>query len=62
MKPDQLYTYAWSNNAKRLTLKGRVCKVMGRAEHMGTILIEFLDDGSQEIVSRRSLRKVKEET
>ena len=56
----QLYTYEWGNNEKRKTLKGRVCKVMGRAEHMGTILIEFVDTGQQEIVSRRAIRKVKE--
>lgn len=52
-----LYRYRWGNNEKRLTMKGRICVVLARGR-MNSCLIEFVDDGQQEIVSRNSLRKV----
>lgn len=35
----QLYIYAWGNNEKRATLKGRQCKVIARGK-MNSILNE----------------------
>jgi len=54
---EQLYAYRWGNNPKRATLKGRTCRVLGRAK-MNTCLIEFVDGGQREIVSRNAIRKV----
>ena len=56
MPTDQLYTYAWGNNTKRATLKGRVCRVLARLRK-NSIVIEFVDNGQQEVVSRNSIRK-----
>jgi len=55
----QLYYFAWGNNEKRATMKGRVCRVLSRGKK-NSIMIEFLDTGQREIVSRNSIRKVKE--
>ena len=51
------YTYTWGNNPKRISMKGRVCKVLACGK-MNSALIEFRD-GQREIVSRRSLRKTR---
>lgn len=48
------YVYAWGNNAKRATLKGRRCRVTVRGR-MNSCEIEF-EDGSREIVSRNAIR------
>jgi hypothetical protein len=53
---EQLYRYAWGNNSKRATLKGRTCRVLHRLS-MGSAQVEFADNGQREIVSRRALRK-----
>ena len=55
---EPLYTYAWSNNSKRKTLKGRFCRVLARGK-MNSIKVQFVDDGSCEIVSRNSVRRAK---
>ncbi len=47
--------YRWGNNSKRVTMKGRECKIISRAKRMGSICIEFLDTGQREIVSWRSV-------
>jgi len=62
---EQLYIYRWGNTKNevgrnRLKLKGRICRVLVRAK-MNSCLIEFVDNGQQEVVSRNSLRKVKDE-
>jgi hypothetical protein len=49
--------FAWKNNVKRLTLYGRNCRIVA-AGKMNSICIEF-DNGQREIVSRRSVRKIK---
>ena len=46
--------YRWGNNEKRATMKDRECKIITRGK-MGSILIEFLDNGQREIVSWRSV-------
>jgi len=48
--------YAWGNNEKRATMKGRDCKVLAHGKK-NSIMIEFTDNGQKEIVSRRSVRK-----
>jgi hypothetical protein len=51
------YYYAWGNNEKRATMKGRRCRVLMRGE-MNSCLIEF-ENGQKEIVSRNAVRKVR---
>ena len=51
----KLYIFNWANNEKRKTMKGRVCKVLHRGK-MNSALIEFVDNGQREVVSRNSLR------
>jgi len=46
--------YRWGNNEKRATMKGRECKIIARGK-MGSIQIEFLDNGQREIVSWRAV-------
>ena len=55
---EQLYTFSWGNNAKRLTLKGRRCRILAVGT-MNTVMVEFTDNGEVCTVSRRALRKVK---
>ena len=54
-----LYKYSWGNNLKRQTMKGRICRVIARARKMNSCMIEFVDNGQQECVSRFSVRKIK---
>lgn len=49
------YQYIWGNNDKRLTLKGRPCRVVARGTRR-SVLVEF-ENGQREIVSIRALRK-----
>jgi len=56
---EQLYKYCWGNNLKRQTMKGRTCRVLARAKKMNSCMIEFIDNGQLECVSRNSIRKVK---
>jgi hypothetical protein len=46
--------YRWGNNEKRVTMKGRECKILTRGKK-GSILIEFLDNKQKEIVSFRAV-------
>jgi len=55
---EQMYYFAWGNNSKRKMMKGRFCKVLARGKK-NSIMIEFVDNGQREIVSRNSIRKVK---
>ena len=50
------YTYVWGNNEKRATLKGRKCRVILRSK-MNSALVEFVDNGQREVVSRSALRR-----
>ena len=52
-----LYRYAWGNNKKRETLKGRTCKIVATYE-MNFVIIEFIDNKQRVFVSLYSLRKV----
>ncbi len=52
-----VYRYAWGNNAKRATLRGRLCRVLARGR-MNSCLVEFTDNGQREVVSRNALRRV----
>ncbi len=54
----QLYTYRWANNVRRRAMKGRICQVRRRGA-MNSCMIEFVDNGQKEIVSRNALRKAK---
>jgi hypothetical protein len=56
-KRPPVYSFLWGNNAKRKTLKGRLCRILAVGKR-NSIAIEFLDDGQTEIVSRRALKKV----
>jgi len=51
------YYYAWGNNEKRKTLKGRVCEII-QSGKMNTVLIKFFDNGQMETTSRWALRKI----
>jgi hypothetical protein len=53
------YIFAWGNNTKRATLKGRRCRIL-KTGRMGSVMVEF-HNGQKEIVSRRALRKVSSE-
>ncbi len=57
--PEQLYVYRWGNNARRLELKGRICRVIHRLKTMNTQVVKFVDNGEVEIISRNALRKLK---
>lgn len=57
VKSDTLYLFCWGNNEKRKTMKMRICKVLARGS-CNSCMIEFVDNGQKEIVSRNSLRKV----
>ena len=56
---EQTYIFSWGNNPKRATMKGRECRVLYRTPRMNSVLVEFLDNGQQEVTSRNSLRKKK---
>lgn len=47
--------YAWGNNPKRATLKGRRCRILVRSRRMRSVLVEF-ENGQREVVSVRALR------
>jgi len=51
-----LYVFAWGNNAKRATLKGRTCQIVSRLR-MNSAVIRFTDTGQIEVVSRNAIRK-----
>ena len=53
-----LYRFTWGNNKKRLSLKGRKCWIVATGR-MRSTLVEFVDTGQREIVSRWALRKCK---
>lgn len=49
------YVYRWGNNPKRVTLRGRSCRVVLRGTTMRSVLVEF-ENGQQEVVSYRALK------
>lgn len=51
------HVFAWGNNDKRATLKGRPIRIVASGAKQ-SCLVEFLDNGQREVVSRRALRKV----
>jgi hypothetical protein len=51
-----LYRFCWGNNPKRATMQGRVCRVLCRGT-MNSAMIEFIDNGQREVVSRNALRR-----
>ena len=53
-----IYRYAWKNNPKREQLFGRHFIVICRGT-MNSALVEFVDDGQREVISRNAMRKVK---
>jgi len=53
-----IYYYAWKNNEKRATLYKRLFKVIVRGT-MNSALIEFIDNGQREIISRNAIRKAR---
>jgi len=46
--------YRWGNNSKRATMKGRECRILAKGK-MGSICVEFLDNGQREITSWRAV-------
>jgi len=52
----QIYRYTWANNVKRRTMWNRQCRVLGRLKK-NSVIIQFIDNGQKEIVSRHALRK-----
>ena len=55
MKP-RLYTYAWKNNPKRATMKGRVCRLLACMK-MSSVVVRFVDNGQVEVTDRKALRR-----
>jgi hypothetical protein len=53
------YIYTWKNNSKRETMFGRICRVIVRGK-LNSALVEFVDNGQREIVSRNALKTYKE--
>lgn len=51
------YYFAFGNNEKRATLKGRSCRIIARGTQ-NSRLVEF-EDGQREVVSGNALRKRK---
>lgn len=51
------HIFAWGNNAKRATMKGRRCTIVASGR-LNSVLIRFADNGQMEVVSRRSVRKI----
>jgi len=49
------YRYAWGNNEKRKTLKGRACEILHRLSR-NSAHVRF-ENGQEEIVSRNALRR-----
>lgn len=49
------YLYAWGNNTKRATLKGRRCAIVQRLKNNSAV-VQF-ENGQTEIVSRNALRR-----
>ena len=45
------HRFAWGNNPKRATLKGRECKILASGK-MNSIVVEF-EDGQKECVSHQ---------
>jgi len=54
----QEYIYAWANNEKRATMKGRKCIVLARMKK-NSIVIEFTDNRQREVVSGNSIRRAR---
>jgi hypothetical protein len=52
-----LYRFKWRNNSKRETLYGRIFKVIARGP-ANSALVEFVDNGQREVISRNAMRKV----
>ena len=57
VKMNYPYIYTWGNNPKRLTLKGRKCRVIARGS-LNSVGVEF-ENGQREVISRYALRRVK---
>jgi hypothetical protein len=53
----KVYRYTWKNNEKRARLYDREC-IIEASGKKNSVLIRFIDDGQQEIVSRNALKKV----
>lgn len=51
------HIYAWGNNEKRATMKGRACRILARSRRMSSLMIQF-ENGQREIVSLRSVRRI----
>lgn len=52
----RLYRYTWGNNPKRARMKGRTCRLLA-CMSLGSVYIEFTDNGQREVTSRRALRR-----
>ena len=50
------YVYAWGNNEKRVTLKGRKCEVLHRLSR-NSVHVRF-ENGQEEIISRNAIRRL----
>jgi len=51
-----IYKYTWGNNSKRKTMKSRLCRILAYGKK-NSIIIEFLDTGQKECVSRYSVKE-----
>lgn len=53
-----IYTFAWGNTPERMRLKGRRCRVLVVGRRMGSVLVQFEDNGERHVISRRALRRI----
>jgi hypothetical protein len=53
------FVYAWGNNDKRSTFKGRLCRIIAHGSRMRSVLIEF-ENGERAVTSIRALRESKQ--
>lgn len=53
---EERFIYRWRNNPKRAMLFGRTCRVLKRLS-MNSVIVQFIDNGQREVVSRNALRK-----
>ena len=51
------YLFNWGNNEKRRTLQNRPCRIVAVGK-FNSVMVRFLDNGQEEIISRRALRKM----
>jgi hypothetical protein len=53
---ERVYVFAWGNNPRRATLKGRLCVIEAHGR-LNSVLVRFLDTDERLVTSQRALRE-----